>query len=168
LLRAGKGDVTDIGRAVPGTGCSGTAYTTLDSNSRFCQIHRMARLARVVIPGMPHHITQRGNRRQPTFFCNAQALRVTDTWERLARACGRSSARRPRCSIPAGANLKAAWWSNEERRTAQKRSSRFRKRLPTPLSSPLSSVIPSSKASSFYTRFSNEKALRNSLLRKAL
>jgi len=30
----------------------------------------MARLARVVIPGMPHHITQRGNRRQPTFFCD--------------------------------------------------------------------------------------------------
>ena len=29
----------------------------------------MARLARVVIPGMPHHITQRGNRRQTTFFC---------------------------------------------------------------------------------------------------
>jgi len=28
----------------------------------------MARLARVVIPGMPHHITQRGNRRQQTFF----------------------------------------------------------------------------------------------------
>jgi putative transposase len=28
----------------------------------------MARLARLVIPGMPHHITQRGNRRQPTFF----------------------------------------------------------------------------------------------------
>ena len=28
----------------------------------------MARLARFVIPGLPHHITQRGNRRQPTFF----------------------------------------------------------------------------------------------------
>ena len=28
----------------------------------------MARLARVVVPGMPHHITQRGNRRQKTFF----------------------------------------------------------------------------------------------------
>ncbi len=28
----------------------------------------MARLARVVIPGLPHHITQRGNRRQETFF----------------------------------------------------------------------------------------------------
>jgi putative transposase len=28
----------------------------------------MARLARVVIPGLPHHITQWGNRRQQTFF----------------------------------------------------------------------------------------------------
>ena len=28
----------------------------------------MARLARVVIPGSPHHVTQRGNRRAPTFF----------------------------------------------------------------------------------------------------
>ena len=28
----------------------------------------MARLARLVIPGMPHHVTQRGNRRQETFF----------------------------------------------------------------------------------------------------
>jgi len=28
----------------------------------------MARLARVVIPGVPHHLTQRGNRRQKVFF----------------------------------------------------------------------------------------------------
>ncbi len=28
----------------------------------------MARLARLVIPGFPHHITQRGNRKQKTFF----------------------------------------------------------------------------------------------------
>ena len=28
----------------------------------------MARVARVVVPGMPHHVTQRGNRRQQTFF----------------------------------------------------------------------------------------------------
>ncbi|MBM3882673.1 MAG: transposase [Verrucomicrobia bacterium] len=28
----------------------------------------MARLARLVVPGLPHHVTQRGNRRQPTFF----------------------------------------------------------------------------------------------------
>lgn len=29
----------------------------------------MARIARVVVPGFPHHVTQRGNRRQATFFC---------------------------------------------------------------------------------------------------
>jgi putative transposase len=28
----------------------------------------MARIARVIAEGMPHHITQRGNRRQQTFF----------------------------------------------------------------------------------------------------
>lgn len=28
----------------------------------------MARLARVVVPGLAHHVTQRGNRRQDTFF----------------------------------------------------------------------------------------------------
>ena len=28
----------------------------------------MARLARIVAPGMPHHITQRGNRRMETFL----------------------------------------------------------------------------------------------------
>ena len=30
----------------------------------------MARLARAVVAGYPHHITQRGNRRQQTFFCD--------------------------------------------------------------------------------------------------
>ncbi len=28
----------------------------------------MARLARIVAPGIPHHVTQRGNRRQTVFF----------------------------------------------------------------------------------------------------
>jgi putative transposase len=31
----------------------------------------MARIARVVVPGLPHHVTQRGNRRQRTFFSQA-------------------------------------------------------------------------------------------------
>ena len=31
----------------------------------------MARLARLTVPGIPHHITQRGNRRQPVFFRDA-------------------------------------------------------------------------------------------------
>jgi len=29
----------------------------------------MARLARVIAPGLPHHVTQRGNRRMETFLC---------------------------------------------------------------------------------------------------
>jgi putative transposase len=28
----------------------------------------MGQIARIVVPGYPHHITQRGNRRQQTFF----------------------------------------------------------------------------------------------------
>ncbi|MEM6460524.1 MAG: transposase [Pseudomonadota bacterium] len=28
----------------------------------------MARIARIVVPGLPHHVTQRGNRRERTFF----------------------------------------------------------------------------------------------------
>jgi len=34
----------------------------------------MARQARVVIPGVPHHVTQRGNRRQRTFFGEADYI----------------------------------------------------------------------------------------------
>ena len=28
----------------------------------------MARRARLVVPDLPHHVTQRGNRREPVFF----------------------------------------------------------------------------------------------------
>src|SRR5579862_6996461 len=31
----------------------------------------MSRLARVVVPGLPHHVTQRGNRREAIFFEDA-------------------------------------------------------------------------------------------------
>ncbi len=31
----------------------------------------MARLARIVVPGLPHHVTQRGSRRQHVFFSDA-------------------------------------------------------------------------------------------------
>jgi putative transposase len=31
----------------------------------------MARLARIVVPGVPHHVTQRGNGRARTFFGDA-------------------------------------------------------------------------------------------------
>ena len=34
----------------------------------------MARMARVVIPGYPHHVIQHGNRKQKTFFCDEDYL----------------------------------------------------------------------------------------------
>jgi hypothetical protein len=45
----------------------------------------MARLARVVIPGMPHHVTQRGNRRQQTFFNDGDYAAYL---ELMAQWCG--------------------------------------------------------------------------------
>ena len=38
----------------------------------------MARMPRVVVPGYPHHVTQRGNRRQTTFFCDDDYRYYTD------------------------------------------------------------------------------------------
>jgi putative transposase len=35
-------------------------------------------MARVVVPGAPHHVTQRGNRRQPTFFNDGDYLAYLD------------------------------------------------------------------------------------------
>lgn len=43
----------------------------------------MPRAARIVYPGVPHHITQRGNRRQPVFFSDddkALYLRLLAKW----------------------------------------------------------------------------------------
>ena len=44
----------------------------------------MARRARIVLPGFPHHVTQRGNRRQPTFFEEADYALYRDL---MAAAC---------------------------------------------------------------------------------
>jgi len=45
----------------------------------------MAGLARLVVPGLPHHITQRGNRRQQTFFGEDDYAAYV---ELMARWCG--------------------------------------------------------------------------------
>ena len=45
----------------------------------------MARLARLVIPGLPHHVTQRGNRRQQTFFNDGDYAAYLDL---MAEWCG--------------------------------------------------------------------------------
>jgi putative transposase len=45
----------------------------------------MARIARVVAEGMPHHITQRGNRRQKTFFSNEDYAAYIDLMAQWCR-----------------------------------------------------------------------------------
>jgi len=44
----------------------------------------MARLARLVVPDVAHHVTQRGNRRQPVFFSDADYAAYRDL---VATAC---------------------------------------------------------------------------------
>jgi putative transposase len=52
-----------------------------------CIISAMPRAPRLVVPGVPHHVTQRGNRRQATFFCDADyALYLSLLRFRCARA----------------------------------------------------------------------------------
>ena len=68
-------------------GSNRTRNAALSSIGPFCfsskflktkQIVRMARIARLVVPGYPHHITQRGNRKQRTFFCEADYRRYLE------------------------------------------------------------------------------------------
>ena len=48
----------------------------------------MARLARVVIPGVPHHVTQRGNGRAQTFFSPGDYRLYLDLLARHCKASG--------------------------------------------------------------------------------
>ena len=48
----------------------------------------MPRLARVVIPGCPHHLTQRGNRREDVFFVAADRQRYLDLLAEYAEKHG--------------------------------------------------------------------------------
>lgn len=48
----------------------------------------MARMARVVVPGYPHHITQRGNRRQKTFFCEGDYQTYIELMSKWTTRCG--------------------------------------------------------------------------------
>jgi putative transposase len=48
----------------------------------------MARLPRIVIPGVPHHVTQRGNRRLPVFFSDEDRLFYLRLLGEAARASG--------------------------------------------------------------------------------
>src|SRR5438132_6701822 len=48
----------------------------------------MARLARIVVPGLPHHVTQRGNRRQKVFFEDGDYALCRDLLAERCRKAG--------------------------------------------------------------------------------
>jgi len=48
----------------------------------------MARIARIVVLGYPHHITQRGNRRQETFFGDDDYREYIDLMAEWCSRCG--------------------------------------------------------------------------------
>ena len=48
----------------------------------------MPRIARVVAPGFPHHVTQRGNRRQRTFFCDRDYQTYVELMAQWCSRCG--------------------------------------------------------------------------------
>ena len=48
----------------------------------------MARISRLVIPGLPHHVTQRGNRRAQTFFEDGDYALYKDLLSEAARNAG--------------------------------------------------------------------------------
>jgi Transposase IS200 like len=63
---------------------SGNTIPIIDKRTWSWCCELMARLARVVAAGIRHHITQRGNRRQQTFFCDEDYQRYVDL---MAESC---------------------------------------------------------------------------------
>lgn len=50
----------------------------------------MARMARIVIPNIPHHVTQRGNRSQKVFFSNQDKAAYLNLLYKYAQDAGLS------------------------------------------------------------------------------
>ena len=74
--------------ANPGPNRIGTPYIFFVAFSEVNYYDVMARLARVVVPGVPHHVTQRGNRRHVTFFNEADYAAYLDLMTEWCGRCG--------------------------------------------------------------------------------
>lgn len=69
--------------AIAGRQPSNFPQNFLDIGTAIWHKFPMARLARIVVPGCPHHVTQRGNRLQKTFFCEGdyrEYIRLMAEW----------------------------------------------------------------------------------------
>ena len=68
----------------------------MTSDRSECYLQGMVRLARVVAPGVPRYVTQRGNSRQFTFFGDDDHLAYNELmaeWSSFEMASGRSMGR---------------------------------------------------------------------------
>jgi putative transposase len=83
---------------------------------------RLARIARVVVTGLPHHITQRGNRREPVFF----AADDDRLYRLIATAAGRAGAAVWACCLmPNGEDRLRATFAEVHRRYTGAINARF-------------------------------------------
>lgn len=48
----------------------------------------MPRIARIVVPDCPHHVIQRGNRRQKVFFCDTDRVLYLQLLKQQGKRCG--------------------------------------------------------------------------------
>lgn len=63
--------------------------TNLSERARpFRALSNVPRRSRVVVPGAPHHVTQRGNNRQPVFLCDTAYQRYLEVLGRHASRAG--------------------------------------------------------------------------------
>lgn len=53
-----------------------------------CYLLCMVKVSRIVIPGIPHHVTQRGNRRQQTFYCEEDYMQFLSFMRSSCKAYG--------------------------------------------------------------------------------
>lgn len=59
----------------------------------------MARLARIVLPGVPHHVTQRGNRREHVFFEDGDYALYLDLLAEASARAGVAIQREPASKV---------------------------------------------------------------------
>ena len=51
-----------------------------------CYTANMPRVARILVPGVPHHITQRGNNRQDVFYADVAGTSISTCWSATRNA----------------------------------------------------------------------------------
>ena len=88
-------------------------YSVDSCSSSLSPEQPMARIGRFVVPDLPHHVTQRGNRRERVFFRTRTTRSTAICSARPAGArrsrCGAIADAQPRPSHPGARDARGAW-----------------------------------------------------------